>query len=64
MLLSSSFEQIVLLAFSNVSCQFMAATRSGLIGLNVVGHVIKESKAVIVPAPTPTLQTEEKTAGT
>jgi len=42
--------------------QFMAATRGGLIGLSVAGHVMEESKIVIVRAPTPCLRTEEKTA--
>ena len=62
MLLTLSFEQRAILAFSNVSCQFMAATRSGLLGLSVVSHVMEESKTVLVHAPNPNLQTEEKTA--
>jgi len=40
----------------------MAATRSGLIGLSVAGHVMEESNIVIVHAPTPRLQAEEETA--
>ena len=40
----------------------MAATRGGLIGLSVAGHVMEESKTVIVHAPIPRLQTEGKTA--
>ena len=40
----------------------MVDTRSGLVGLNVAGHVIEELKIVIVPAPTHHLRTEEETA--
>jgi len=51
-----------LLAFLNVSSQFMVDIRSGLIGLSVAGHVMEESNIVIVYAPIPRLQTEEETA--
>ena len=40
----------------------MVDTRSGLIGLSVTGHVMEESKTVIVHALIPRLQTEDKTA--
>ena len=40
----------------------MAASRSGLIGLSVAGHVMEELKIAIVHAPAPLLQTEEETA--
>jgi len=40
----------------------MAATRGGLIGLSVAGHVMEESESVIVHAPAPHLQTEGETA--
>lgn len=40
----------------------MVDTRNGLFGLSVAGHVMEELKIVIVPAPTPNLQTEEETA--
>ena len=40
----------------------MVDTRSGLLGLNVAGHVMGEFKIVIVHAPAPLPQTEEKTA--
>ena len=51
-----------LLTFQTSTSQFTAATRGGLIGLSVAGHVMEESKSVIVHATTPHLQTEDKTA--
>ena len=36
----------------------MVDTRSGLVGLNIAGHVIEELKIVIVPSPTHRLRTE------
>ena len=62
MYLLSCFLCNELLAFLSYSSQFMAATRSGLIGLSVAGHVMEESNIVIVHAPTPRLQAEEETA--
>ena len=40
----------------------MVATRSGLLGLSVAGHVMEELNIVIVHARVPPLQTEEETA--
>jgi len=50
------------IAFSPVSSQFMVGIHSGLLGLVVAGHVMEESKSVIVHAPNLRLQTEGKAA--
>ena len=43
----------------NVSSQFMEATRSGLVGLSVVGLVVQERNTVIVPAQILSQHSEE-----
>jgi len=50
------------ITFSHVSSQFMVDIRSGPLGLIVAGHVMEESKSVIVHAQSLRLQTEDKAA--
>lgn len=52
------------LKYSNLSFQFMAATRSGLVGLVVVSPVVQEINTVIVLAQILGQHTEDKGVAT